>query len=274
MEKEWSSLGISNDFLFGKIMRDPELCKELLEVILNMPIDHVEYPEEQKTIDITQDARSVRLDVYVKDGNSTVYDIEMQTVHEKGLPKRSRYYQGMIDLGLIEKGEPYTKLNESYVIFICTFDPFGKKESVYTFENMCREVDGLALGDETHKIFLNAKGTSKNISPELKAFLRYVSGIKSDNTFVKKLDEAVNKAKSNVEWRREYMLLLMRDNENIEKGRIEGRVEGRAEGRTEAKIETVISMHKNGISKALIANVTGFSEEKVDEILRGSMTLA
>ena len=61
------------------------------------------------------------------------------------------------------------------------------------------------------------------------------------------------------------MTLLMRDNENIEKGR--------AEGRTEAKIETVISMHKNGISKVLIANVTGFSEEKVDEILRNSMTL-
>ena len=80
MTKEWTELGISNDFLFGKIMRDPELCKELLEVILNVPIAWVEYPEEQKTIDISQDARSVRLDVYVADGNNTVYDIEMQTV--------------------------------------------------------------------------------------------------------------------------------------------------------------------------------------------------
>ena len=61
-------------------MRDPELCRELLEVILNVPIERVEYPEEQKTIDIAQDARSVRLDVYVADGNNTVYDIEMQTV--------------------------------------------------------------------------------------------------------------------------------------------------------------------------------------------------
>jgi len=111
LTKEWTELGISNDFLFGKIMRDPELCQELLEVILNVPIARVEYPEEQKTIDISQDARSVRLDVYVADGNNTVYDIEMQTVHEKDLPKRSRYYQGMIDLSLIEKGEPYNKLN-------------------------------------------------------------------------------------------------------------------------------------------------------------------
>ena len=63
MGKEWNEIGISNDFLFGKVMRDPELCRELLEVILNVPIERVEYPEEQKTIDITQDARSVRLDV-------------------------------------------------------------------------------------------------------------------------------------------------------------------------------------------------------------------
>ena len=80
MGKEWNEIGISNDFLFGKVMRDPELCRELLEVILNVPIERVEYPEEQKTIDIAQDARSVRLDVYVADGNNTVYDIEMQTV--------------------------------------------------------------------------------------------------------------------------------------------------------------------------------------------------
>lgn len=224
MGKEWNEIGISNDFLFGKVMRDPELCRELLEVILNVPIERVEYPEEQKTIDIAQDARSVRLDVYVADGNNTVYDIEMQTVQEEGLPKRSRYYQGMIDLALIEKGEPYTKLNKSYVIFICTFDAFGKGESVYTFENMCKEVEGLSLGDESHKIFLNAKGASKNVSPSLRAFLEYVAGNKSEDPFVKKLDEAVVKAKKNEEWRREYMTLLMRDRENVEKGRAEGYV--------------------------------------------------
>ena len=26
----WEELSISNDFLFGKVMQDPELCKELL----------------------------------------------------------------------------------------------------------------------------------------------------------------------------------------------------------------------------------------------------
>ena len=245
LEKDWSEIGISNDFMFGKIMRDPEICKELLEVILNVPIAYVEYPEGQKTIDMAQDARSVRLDVYVEDGNKTVYDIEMQTVNEPGLPKRSRYYQGMIDLSLIEKGEPYKKLNRSYVIFICTFDAFGKGESVYTFENMCREVDGLPLGDETHKIFLNAQGANKNVSPKLRAFLQYVAGNVTDDPFVQKLDAAVISARQNKEWRREFMTLLMRDNANIEKGREEGRAEGRVEGRVEGREEMLLSSIRN-----------------------------
>ena len=41
----WEKLGISNDFLFGKIMQDAELCKELLQRILpDLEIDHIEYP--------------------------------------------------------------------------------------------------------------------------------------------------------------------------------------------------------------------------------------
>ena len=33
IDTDWNKLGISNDFLFGKIMRKPELCKELLQRI-------------------------------------------------------------------------------------------------------------------------------------------------------------------------------------------------------------------------------------------------
>lgn len=73
IKNNWESLRISNDFLFGKIMRNPELCRELLERILpDVEIDHIEYPELQKTIKEDVDARSVRLDVYVKDGKGTV----------------------------------------------------------------------------------------------------------------------------------------------------------------------------------------------------------
>ena len=98
MEINWEELSISNDFIFGKVMQNAKLCKELLEIILGIKIDRVEYPEPQKSIDVGVDAKSVRLDVYVQDGKNSVYDIEMQTTDGPELPKRSRYYQGAIDV--------------------------------------------------------------------------------------------------------------------------------------------------------------------------------
>jgi len=42
---------MSNDFLFMKVMQNPELCKELLHRILpDFDIDHIEYLELQKEI--------------------------------------------------------------------------------------------------------------------------------------------------------------------------------------------------------------------------------
>ena len=134
-QKKWEELSISNDFLFGKVMQNPELCKELLQRILpDLKIDRMEYPQLQKSIHVDIDAHSVRLDVYVKDDKETVYDIEMQVSNTKELPKRSRYYQGMIDLQLVDAGQHYKKLNKSYIIFICPFDLYGKGRHIYRSE--------------------------------------------------------------------------------------------------------------------------------------------
>ena len=219
----WESLGISNDFMFGKVMQDAELCKELLQRILpDLEIDHVEYPETQKGIRPDVDAKSVRLDVYVRDGKGTVYDIEMQVADTRELPKRSRYYQSMIDLQMIDKGQSYKKLKPSYVIFICSFDIFNKGRHIYTFENTCKEDNSVFLEDGAVKIFLNADGKQDDVSKELKAFLDYVAGKESEDNFVQRLAEAVKEAKKNREWRHEYMTLLMRDQENMEKGQSVG----------------------------------------------------
>lgn len=101
--QKYEELGFTNDFMFCKIMQDKNICKPFLEEILGIKIDHIEYLEPQKTIDLKVDAKSVRLDIYVDDGK-TVYDCEMQTSFFKNIPKRSRYYQGFIDMDLIKKG--------------------------------------------------------------------------------------------------------------------------------------------------------------------------
>ncbi|WP_418746247.1 Rpn family recombination-promoting nuclease/putative transposase [Frisingicoccus sp.] len=223
--KTWENLDITDDFLFGKVMRNPEICKQMIEAILDIKIERIEYPEEQKVIDMTADSKSVRLDVYVKDTKDVIYNIEMQPVKRDNLPKRSRYYQGMIDLNLIEKGDSYKNLNQSYVIFICCFDLFGRNRCKYTFENRCIEEPDIPLEDGTLKIFLNSKGDLSGLNATLRAFLSYINnGTLSENTFITLLDNEIKKARENLEWRREYMTLFMRDQENQELGRAEGRL--------------------------------------------------
>ncbi len=170
-DQKWESLQIKNDYIFSKVMRN------------------IEYA-----------AKSVRLDVYVEEGNR-VFNLEMQATSQSELPYRSRYYQGMIDLNCIEKGEDYDELKESYVIFICTFDPFEKRMAQYTFENLCEEDPAIRLNDGTKKIFFNSKSYAKAADEDVREFLRYVNGEKSENPFVQVIDNKVTKVKSSKEWR-------------------------------------------------------------------------
>ena len=73
-----------------------------METILNIKISGIGYPKTQQTIDITVDAKSVRLDVYVEDEQNMVCNIEMQITLNKNPPKRSRYYQGMMEYMTLE----------------------------------------------------------------------------------------------------------------------------------------------------------------------------
>lgn len=108
---------------------------------------------------------------------------------------------GWMSMWLMEKGENYKRLNPSFVIFICTFDLFGKGRHCNTFENCCTEEPELRLGDESCKIFLNSAGTLDDVNEDLKAFLGYVGGQKTENTFVTLLDKEVERIKRNEEWR-------------------------------------------------------------------------
>ena len=189
----------------------------------------------------------------------------MQTVNTGELPKRSRYYQGMIDLQLIDAGQSYKKLNHSYVIFICLADIFGLGLHKYTFENICLENTSLKLKDGAVKIFLNTESSREDVSDGLRSFLDYVAGRKAENSYVQKLENAVREAKRNREWRHEYMTLLMRDLENLEKGREEGRKEGIKEGKIQQAKDTAYALKDMGLSIEQIATAVKTNIDTVSQ---------
>ena len=77
-------------------------------------------------------------------------------------------------MDLLKKGQPYDKLNPTYIIFICNFDLFGKGLYSYTFQKHCQEDASLILPDDTTVLFLNATGTHGTVTPHTKSFLQYV----------------------------------------------------------------------------------------------------
>lgn len=258
--KNYEQLTFTDDFMFCKVLTtNPQLCHELLELIMGRKVGRFTRLDKQQPIELTADGRGVRFDVYSEDDTDTVFDCEMQATKNGNLAKRSRYYQGMIDLNLIERGADYRKLKKSYVIFICPFDFFGEGLHKYTFENLCKERPQLGLGDEAAKIFLCAGGDADDVSEEMKDFLEWLTGKEGKSILVQNLENAVKAVKNKEEWRLEYMTLLMRDQEMMQKGREEGREEGREQ---QAK-DTAIRMSKKGRSIEEIADCVDFDVETV-----------
>ena len=277
--RKYEELTLKDNFMFGIIMRNPKYCKTFLETILGVKIKRIEYPESQKTIDISLPAKSVRLDIYVEDDKNTVYNIEMQTSSNENIPKRSRYYQGMIDLNILDKGGDYSELKKSFVIFVCTFDLFGKGRHIYTFENRCIQDTSLPLGDGTTKIILNTKGTADDVSSDMKALLNYIDGQLPSDKYTNELEAAVESARLNKNWRRDFMTLEMLYNEKLQEGLREGIAEGRKEGHREGlqegrkegaseKAEQIAAaLLSNGkLSTAEIAECSGLTIAQVENL--------
>ena len=243
MNKLIQNLNLADDFLFAKVMSDKVICKKVLEEILNIKIQEIKMPEQQKVIDLVLDSKSVRLDIYVNDEHNTIYNVEMQKSSHKNLAKRSRYYQGNIDLDMIQKGEDYEKLRKSFVIFICTFDPFNKGRHIYTFQNRCYEDSTLTLGDETTKVFLNTKGELNDVNEEMIEFLNYIENSTDDyanqakSQLVKEINQKVSYLKSDKSLEVEYMTLYERDKEKFKEGHEQGLQEGLEQGIEKNKIE-------------------------------------
>ena len=174
MEKEptplekWNSLTLANNFIFCKVLEEnPDVCKELLEMLLDIKIDRIEQPKSEQTFKTDFDSRGIRLDVYVKDGTGRCFDIEIQTSNYMRLEKRARYYQGLMDVDSIQSGQEYSALKDSYVIFLCLGDAFGHRLPVYTFRYRAEEDKNILMNDGTVNIFFNAAMYDKMQSENL-----------------------------------------------------------------------------------------------------------
>ena len=191
----------------------------------------------------------------------------MQTVVRADEGLRMRYYQSIIDIEHLNRGENYSKLKESYVIFICLDDPFGDGKPIYNF--VTREADGdRILNDRIHKVIYNASSFEKARNSAVRAFLKFVKERAASDSVTQKIQAEVETCRNHQKWRSEYMLWQdqVREwkDEAHETGFAEGKAKGIAEGETYKANETA----KNLINMKLltpeqISQATNLSVEKV-----------
>ena len=263
--KPVEELKFTDDFMFCHVMKSPELCKGVIERLLGIKVEKIEYPELQKEIRPYYSAHGIRMDVYVKDSDR-IFDIEMQTSIPDDLPRRMRYYQSMIDIDTLMKGSNYITLKESYIIFLCTKDPFGLGLPVYTFNSVCKENKDFTLNDGVNKIFFNATAFASEENLEIKGFLGYLCSGKPSDTFTESLEQRVERLKINEIFRSDYMMDALPLFDARRAGLKEGMAKGLLAGERKKAIETARNFLKKNISAELIAECTGLSLAEVNKL--------
>lgn len=223
--------------MFGRVMRDAEICKEVLERFLGMDIDHIEYLTSEHTLDPATDAKGVRLDVFAR-GSDKVFDIEMQIASTASMGRRMRYYQASIDQATLDKGEDYTTLYESYVIFVCDFDAYHRGLPAYHLERTCMEDATVDVADASHWLVLNASAWDKDEDEKRSGLLNYIhTSNTQDDELVRKISTVVDKVNSDAQWRERAMGFMTVEHshraglsqarkEGIELGLVEGEARG------------------------------------------------
>ena len=144
-------LTLMDDILFRKVLSDhPELAEIVLRPILDKPdlrVEHVEIQKEGGEFS----KRSVFFDVYATDSTGKIYNIEIQKSKDGAIPKRARYHIAVLAVGALDKGQDFSELPATYVIFITARDVLGKGRSLYHISRKI-DPDGEPFEDDSHII--------------------------------------------------------------------------------------------------------------------------
>ena len=263
-------LNLTSRFLFDEVLEDPQIHQDVLGIIFQRDIPLLEKNETEKELRVSPLLRSIRMDVFSMDEEKAVYNTEMQQKRRADLAKRSRYYQSLVDAGLLEPGVPdYNRLNTSYIIMIMPFDLFGYKKYVYTFRARCEEEPVCLLEDGATRIFLNTRGENDDEVPwELAEFLHYLEETTDERTAstdsqrIKRIHRRVRKVRLSEEVGVKYMQAW--------EEKYYEREEGKEEGAHNKLRELAAKKYRKGMPVKEIAELLEESETTVQELLKES----
>lgn len=182
----------------------------------------VKYVVAQRSTDNLY-GRGVRFDVLAEDSEGKIYDCEVQRANKGAIPRRARYNGSMMDARELAKGEEYSKLPETWVIFITENDIYGAGFPLYHVERIVQELQR-PFDDGAHILYVN--GANRDDTP-LGRLMQDFFCENPEQMNYKELAERADYFKAGAEGVNTMCELMEKFGEKkMEEGRLEGRLEG------------------------------------------------
>ena len=163
------------------------------------------------------------------------------------------------------KGQDYYELKDSYILFICTYDPFKNSENkpyglpCYTFKNICSENHDVDLNDKCLKVIYNSSAYEKAEDERIKSFLHFINTNEpGEDDFSIRLSQIVNKIKQNEKFRSDYVAMNLHDRDIIRRTK--------SETRQEKAVEDALNALELRLSPEQISKITSLPVEQILEL--------
>ena len=240
-----------------------EATELMLRIILNQKDITVKRIEVQKVEkNPTSNGRDVILDIFAQDSKGKNYDIEVQRADRGAARKRARFLSGVLDSRMLNKNEDFSKMCDSYVIFITENDVMEKGLAMYHVNRHIEELENEPFDDGNHIIYVN--GAYKNDSSDIGKLMHDFRCTSSVDMFYDVLKDGMHHFK---ETEGGKAMTCKAIEAYGDEQRLEGLLKGRAEGETKKAIETAKSLQEMGMDSSFIAEALKVTSDVVEKWL-------
>ena len=264
-------LRIIDDDLMTNFFDGSNECMELvLRIVMDMPELKVMEVRTQKELNNLH-GRSVQMDVLAVDGEGRIINVEIQRADKGAGSRRARYHSSILDTSLLDKGEDFGKLPETYVIFITEHDVLGRGEAVYKIER-CILNTGELFDDGAHILYVN--GAYRGDTPVGRLMHDFFCTRPEDmhyTVLAGRAEQFKNGTEGSDTMCRAVEELWKEGREKgLEEGRNKGREEGREKGREEGREEgqKLVAQRMLAIGKLTLEEIAECAGLTLDEVKR------
>ena len=275
-------LQLTNDYIFKRLFSkkgNEDILKDLLEGILEIPIEKVEVMQEVELERVDIKDKLGVLDIKAIINENTTVDIEMQIADEKNMIERTLYYWAGLYYTGLKRGQDYKLNNKVITINILMYNIF-KEEKYHTIATIKEDENNEKITDklEIHFIELPKFLKSKEIgNKKLRQWLDFICNKrKGEIEMAVKENEKI--AKASQEW--EYLrgdeavkrMAFLREkwerdwNSGMHSAEEEGIEKGMKKGKREEKKEIAIKMIHEKIDEEIISKVTNLSLDEIEKL--------